>query len=94
MIFRVVILALFMTFSAPAFAGDLATAPSGQLLQEYKQLRSLQGSTQGAVAENVVFKRDAGTFTLEDGRLTFAAVLKNSRDRVFRPLCWTERFPA
>jgi hypothetical protein len=73
MILRVAILASLLSFSAPAFAGDLAAAPSEQLLQVYKQLRSLQGSTQGAVAENVMFKRDAATFTFEDGKLTFAA---------------------
>jgi hypothetical protein len=54
-------------------AADLATAPSGDLLKVYARLQELQASDQGAVAENVVWKRDAATFTLKDGRLVFAA---------------------
>ena len=38
----------------------------------YSQLRSLQGSDQGAVTENTVFRRDVGTFTFQTGHLTFA----------------------
>ena len=53
-------------------AADLSTAPSEELLHLYQQLRSLQGSDQSAVTENVVWKRDAATFTFIDGRLTFA----------------------
>jgi len=53
-------------------AADLSTAPPEELLRLYQQLRSLQGSDQGAVAENVAWKRDAATFTFIDGRLTFA----------------------
>ena len=53
-------------------AADLSTAPPEELLRLYQQLRSLQGSDQGAVAENVDWKRDAATFTFVDGRLTFA----------------------
>ncbi len=53
-------------------AADLSTAPPEELLRLYQQLRSLQGSDQGAVAENVDWKRDAATFTFIDGRLTFA----------------------
>jgi hypothetical protein len=45
------------------------------LVRLYQQLRSLQGSDQGAVAENVDWKRDAATFTFVDGRLTFAQPL-------------------
>jgi hypothetical protein len=56
-------------------AADLATAPPEELVHLYQQLRSLQGSGQGAVAENVVWKRDAATFTFIDGRLTFAQPL-------------------
>ncbi|HEV2351295.1 MAG TPA: M1 family aminopeptidase [Terriglobia bacterium] len=52
---------------------DLTTAPSDQLLKVYAQLRSLQGSEVGAVTENVVWKRDAATFTFIDGRISFAA---------------------
>ena len=32
-------------------------------MRVYGQLRSLQGSDQSGVAENVAWKRDAGTFT-------------------------------
>jgi len=53
-------------------AADLPTAPPDELIHIYQQLRSLQGSDQGAVAENVEWKRDAATFTFIDGRLTFA----------------------
>lgn len=52
---------------------DLATEPGDELMKVYADLRSLQGSDQGAVTENAVFKRDAGTFTFQSGRLTFAA---------------------
>ena len=53
-------------------AADLSTAPPEELLRLYQQLRSLQGSDQGAVAENAEWKRDAATFTFIDGRLSFA----------------------
>ena len=73
---RLVVAFLFLgaiAFGASAQATDLSTAPSDELLKVYTQLRSLQGSDQGAVAENVVWKRDAGTFTFRNGRITFAA---------------------
>ncbi len=72
---RLCILALcLLTGAVPALkAADLATAPSGDLLKMYAKLRRLAASDQGAVAENVVWKRDAGTFTFKDGRLAFAA---------------------
>ena len=70
---RVILLVLLLSLCGSAVADDLASAPSEQLLDVYKQLRTLQGSDQGSVAENVVFKRDAGTFTFQNGRLTFAA---------------------
>jgi hypothetical protein len=54
-------------------AADLANAPSEDLLKVYTKLRVLRARDQGAVAENVVWKRDAGTFTFKDGRLAFAA---------------------
>ncbi len=57
----------------PARAADLANAPAEELLRVYQELRHLRGSDQWAVAENAVWKRDAGTFTFRDGRLTFAA---------------------
>jgi hypothetical protein len=59
--------------SAAASTMDLATASSEDLLKGYAQLRALRGSDQSAVAENAVWKRDSGTFTFKDGRLTFAA---------------------
>lgn len=61
---------LQLALSLPA--ADLSTAPSEELVRVYQQLRSLQGSEQGAVAENVDWKHDAATFTFLDGRLTFA----------------------
>jgi hypothetical protein len=63
----------FLSVCAGALAADLATSPSEKLLQVYAQLRSLKGSPQGAIAENVKFRRDAATFTFEEGRLTLAA---------------------
>jgi hypothetical protein len=54
-------------------AGDLSLASSEELLRVYAQLRQLALSDQSAIAENVVFKRDAATFTFVNGRLTFAA---------------------
>jgi len=56
-----------------ASAADLAVAPTERLQRLYAQLRQLQASDQWAVAENVVWKRDAATFTLIEGRLIFAA---------------------
>ena len=59
--------------SETASSRDLADASSENLMAVYSKLRSLQGSNQGAVTENAVFERDAGTFTFQGGRLTFAA---------------------
>jgi Peptidase family M1 domain len=73
MLKRLAFCVVLVAMSIPATAADLATAPSQQLLGVYAQLASLQGSAQGAIAENVVFDRDAGKFTFLDGRLTFAA---------------------
>jgi len=56
-----------------AAATDLAAASSDDLLKVYAQLRSLQATGQSAATENVVWKRDSGTFTFQSGRLTFAA---------------------
>jgi hypothetical protein len=55
------------------YAADLATAPSEELLRVYSQLRHLGAGNQWAVAENVTWKRDAGTFTFAEGKLVFAA---------------------
>lgn len=73
MLKKLALCTLMLALSVPAAAADLATAPAQQLLKVYAQLAALEGSTQGAIAENAVFKRDAGTFTFVDGRLTFAA---------------------
>ena len=54
-------------------AADLATASPEELLKVYAQLRQLRSGDQWAVAENVVWKRDAATFTFMDGRIVFAA---------------------
>jgi len=72
MILRLCLLFVSLQLAASLPAADLATASPEELLRVYQQLRSLQGSDQGAVAENAVWKRDAATFTFIDGRLTFA----------------------
>ncbi|MFZ0963811.1 MAG: M1 family aminopeptidase [Terriglobia bacterium] len=69
---RTGLLVLCLTLSLGMRAGDLPTAPAEDLLKVYAQLRSLHGSTQGAITENVVWKRDAATFTFKDGHMTFA----------------------
>ncbi|HUU12098.1 MAG TPA: M1 family aminopeptidase [Terriglobia bacterium] len=55
------------------YAAELATAPSEELLRVYAQLRRLGSGAQWAVAENVIWKRDAAAFTFRDGKLVFAA---------------------
>jgi hypothetical protein len=55
-----------------ADASDLSTVPSQDLLNVYQQLRNIQGSSQYASVEEVVFKRDVATFTFHSGYLTFA----------------------
>jgi hypothetical protein len=68
------LLALSLVLGAAAARGaDLSTAPSEELLRVYGQLRQLALSGQSALTENVVFKRDAATFTFVNGHLTFAA---------------------
>jgi hypothetical protein len=69
---RITALLLFPLLVTSLSAADLPTASVDELLRCYQQLRSLQGSDQGAVAENVEWKRDAATFTFVEGRLTFA----------------------
>ncbi|HMD86849.1 MAG TPA: M1 family aminopeptidase [Terriglobia bacterium] len=69
---RACVLVLCLSYSLGARATDLATEPSEDLLKVYAQLRSLHGSTQWAVTENVEWRRDAATFTFKDGHLTFA----------------------
>lgn len=64
---------LLLSASVGALADDLSTAPSDHLLQVYSQLRRLQGGPQFAITENVVWKRDAATFTFQTGNLTFGA---------------------
>ena len=73
MLNRLCTLLLCLSFCLGARAADLTTASSKDLLKVYAQLRSLQGSTQGAVTGNVTWRRDAGTFTFQQGHLTFAA---------------------
>ncbi len=55
-----------------ANAADISTASSQDLLEVYKQLRSIQGSQQYASVEEVIIKRDAATFTFHQGYLTFS----------------------
>ena len=69
---RLSLLLFFLQFAASLWAAELSTAPPEELLRLYQQLRSLQGSDQGAVTENVDWVRDAATFTFVDGRLSFA----------------------
>jgi hypothetical protein len=56
-----------------ANAAELSTAPSQDLLAVYKQLQNIQGSRRYASVEEVILKRDVGTFTLHSGSITFAA---------------------
>jgi hypothetical protein len=63
----------FISITLTAFADDLSTASSQELMDIYQQLRALQRSSAVAITENVVFKRDAATFTFTSGRITFAA---------------------
>lgn len=56
-----------------ANAADLSTASAEDLIAVYQQLRAIPAGNEAAVVENVVFKRDAATFTFVSGRLTFAA---------------------
>jgi hypothetical protein len=68
------LLALSLVLGAAAVRGaDLSAASPEELLRVYAQLRQLGVSDQSALTENVVFKRDAATFTFVNGRLTFAA---------------------
>jgi hypothetical protein len=64
---------VFMIATGVAWAGDLSKAPAEDLLRVYAQLRQLHAGDQWAATENVVWKRDAGTFTLKAGKITFAA---------------------
>ena len=61
-------------------AADLSTAPPEELLRLYQQLRSLQGSDQGAVAENVDWKRDAATFTFAPSASSDASLWRRALD--------------
>ena len=61
-----------LQLTAGLSAADLSTASSDELLRVYQQLSSLQGSGQGATAENAEWKRDAATFTFVAGRFGFA----------------------
>lgn len=67
-----VLLVCFVILASIAEAADLSTSSSQELLATYKQLRSIQGGSQSASTENVIFKRDAATFTFNNGRITFA----------------------
>lgn len=64
---------LIALYPGRAQDSDLAAASSEELLGVYQQLRQIPAGDRWAVAENVVWKRDAATFTFVDGRLTFSA---------------------
>ncbi len=66
----------FWASDKPGQAPGISAAPSEDLVRVYGELRSLQVGEQSAVTENVAWKRDAGTFTFREGRLTFAAPVK------------------
>jgi hypothetical protein len=71
---RFVLLVFFLFVSGASLrASDLAMASSEELKAVYAQLRQLHAGEQWALTENVVWKRDAGTFTFKTGRLVFAA---------------------
>jgi hypothetical protein len=62
-----------LSFAIMATAADLSNASSQDLLALYKQLRTLTPGDEAALAEDIVFKRDAATFTFVSGRFTFSA---------------------
>src|SRR3989449_10680194 len=66
----------FWASDKPGQAPGISAAPSEDLVRVYGELRSLQVGEQSAVTESVAWKRDAGTFTFREGRLTFAAPVK------------------
>jgi hypothetical protein len=72
MFVRICKLLLCLSFCVGGIAAGLPTAPSEELLKVYAQLRALRGSDQWAITENVEWQRDAATFTLVDGHLSFA----------------------
>lgn len=74
--FRTFGLLISLGTSLVAGAADLSVATPEELLRVYGQLRQLQGSDQWAGAQNLVWKRDAGTFAFQEGRLTFAAPIE------------------
>jgi hypothetical protein len=61
-----------LSFALFAGAADLSSASSQDLLAIYKQLRAIPVGTNAATVEDVVFKRDAATFTFVSGRITFS----------------------
>jgi len=62
-----------LVVSTPSLAADLASASADDLKAAYSQLRQLRAGDQWANVENVVWKRDAATFTFQYGKLVFAA---------------------
>ena len=52
---------------------DLSNQPADALLKVYPQLRQLAGSHQAAIAEDVVWKKDAATFHFSKGQMSLAA---------------------
>ncbi len=64
---------VLLAFETPVRPADLPTATPEDLKTVYFQLRQLHASEQWAIAENVVWKRDAATFTFQTGKLVFAS---------------------
>ncbi|MBI1750903.1 MAG: hypothetical protein HY234_11465 [Acidobacteria bacterium] len=62
-----------LAHAVPTPAPDFHRAPSEELMRIYGQIRQLHAGDQWADTENVAWKRDAGTFRFEKGRLIFAA---------------------
>jgi hypothetical protein len=69
---RSLLLVVCLSLSFGAKAADLSHASSDDLLKIYAQLRTLHGSTQWAVTENVEWRRDAATFKFTNGHMTLA----------------------
>jgi peptidase M1-like protein len=59
--------------AGPEAKPDLSKSSAEELMRVYQELRTLHGSEQWAIGENVAWKRDAATFTFKDGRFSFAA---------------------
>jgi hypothetical protein len=73
---------VFFMMAVVGFAADLSSVSSQDLLAIYKQLRTIQPGSTSASTENVVLKRDSGTFTFLSGRMVFAAPIAEHQGSV------------